>query len=95
MRAEMEQRENIWVQEQIEREKEAGRYTDLLHMDAETQAHYDFYLHVMSHYRLSRSYQQEWLNFAAEEERKYLSDEQDLDYTVQRIMDRAKMVMEG
>ena len=64
-------------------------------MDAETKERYDFYLHIMAHYRLGRSYNDEWLRFAAEEEDKYLDNEQDLDYTVKRIMERAKMVFEG
>ncbi|MBR5680231.1 MAG: extracellular solute-binding protein, partial [Clostridia bacterium] len=37
----------------------------------------------------------EWMNFAGEEGWKYMNSEQDLDYTVRRILDRAKMVMEG
>ncbi|MBR5680878.1 MAG: carbohydrate ABC transporter substrate-binding protein [Clostridia bacterium] len=37
----------------------------------------------------------EWLYFANEEEEKYLNDEQDLDYTVKRILDRAGMILKG
>ena len=37
----------------------------------------------------------EWVNFAGTETWKYLEDEQDLDYTVDRIVERAKMVLEG
>ena len=37
----------------------------------------------------------EWVNFAGAEAWKYLDDEQDLDYTVDRIVERAKMVLEG
>ena len=73
----------------------SGRYTDIWNMDAETKERYEFYLHVMAHYRLGRSYNEEWLRFAAEEEEKYLNNEQDLDYTVKRILERAKMVLEG
>ena len=37
----------------------------------------------------------EWIHFAGAEAWKYLDDEQDLDYTVKRIIERAKMVIEG
>ena len=37
----------------------------------------------------------EWLDYAGSEAWKYLNDEQDLDNTVKRILDRAKMVLEG
>ena len=37
----------------------------------------------------------EWLHYAGSEAWKYLASEQDLDYTVKRILERAKMVLEG
>ena len=37
----------------------------------------------------------EWVDYAGSEAWKYLNDEQDLDYTVKRILERAKMVLEG
>ena len=41
------------------------------------------------------AFNDEWLNYAGSEAWKYLNDEQDLDYTVSRILERAKMVLEG
>ena len=37
----------------------------------------------------------EWINFAGEEGWRYINSEQDLEYTVKRIFERAKMVLEG
>ena len=94
-RAEREAKLREDIEESREEEILSGRYTDIWNMDEETKERYDFYLHIMAHYRLGRSYNDEWLRFAAEEEDKYLDNEQDLDYTVKRIMERAKMVFEG
>ena len=73
----------------------SGSYVDIWNMDDQTKQRYAFYLHVMAHYRLGRTYQTDWLDFAAAEEKRYLNNEQDLDYTVKRIIDRAKMVLNG
>ncbi len=94
-RAEREAKMKADMEESREEEIRSGHYTDIWNMDEETKERYDFYLHVMAHYRLGRSYNEEWLRFAAAEEDKYLNDEQDLDYTVKRILERAKMVLEG
>ena len=94
-RAEREAKMKADMEESREEDIRSGRYTDIWNMDAETKERYEFYLHVMAHYRLGRSYNEEWLRFAAEEEEKYLNNEQDLDYTVKRILERAKMVLEG
>ena len=94
-RAEREEHIRQSAEEAREQAIRSGSYIDIWDMDAETQERYEFYLHVMAHYRLGRSYNEEWLRFAVAEEDKYLNDEQDLEYTVKRIMDRAKMVLEG
>ncbi|MBE6725786.1 MAG: carbohydrate ABC transporter substrate-binding protein [Ruminococcaceae bacterium] len=94
-RAEREARLRADIEERREEEIRSGRYTDIWNMDEETKERYEFYLHVMAHYRLGRSYNDEWLRFAVEERNKYLNSEQDLDFTVKRIMERARMVFEG
>ena len=53
------------------------------------------YLDAMRYFTLRPAYVGDWISFADEEQEKYLNDEQDLDYTVRRILERAKMVMEG
>ena len=53
------------------------------------------YLDALRHVRLQPAFFDEWGSFAGAEEQKYLNDEQDLDYTVKRILDRAKMVLVG
>ena len=79
----------------MEAEKEAGTYTDIWNMDEKTRDNYELYLHILSKFKLGRNYTKDWLLFALEECNRYLVSEQDLDYTVRRILDRAKMVMEG
>ena len=79
----------------IEAEKQAGTYTDIWNMDAKTRDNYELYLHILSNYKLGRSYTKDWLMFAQDECRRYLDSEQDLDYTVKRILERAKMALEG
>ena len=79
----------------IEAEKRDGTYTDIWNMDAKTRDNYELYLHILSNYKLGRSYTKDWLMFAQDECGRYLASEQDLDYTVKRILERAKMVLEG
>ena len=79
----------------IEAEKSAGTYTDIWNMDEKTRENYELYLRILSKYKLTRNYTKDWLMFALDECDLYLNDEQDLDYTVKRILDRAKMVLEG
>ena len=79
----------------IEAEKRDGTYTDIWNMDAKTRDNYELYLHILSNYKLGRSYTQDWLLFSLDECNRYLDDLQDLDYTVSRILERAKMVLEG
>ena len=56
---------------------------------------WEVYLDAMRYFTLRPAYVGDWISFADAEQEKYLNDEQDLDYTVRRILDRAKMVMEG
>ena len=56
---------------------------------------WDLYLDALRHVRLQPAFYDEWMVYASAEEEKYLNDEQDLDNTVKRILDRAKMVLEG
>lgn len=72
-----------------------GKYkNDLVNMDEATRRNFQLYLDCLKHLRLSRSYTEQWLDYAAGQEEKYYADEQDLDYTVKLILDRARMVMD-
>ena len=62
-------------------------------MDAKTEENYALYLDCLAHMKLGVSYG-EWDRFANEEAEKYWNDQQDLDYTVQRIIDRAKLILD-
>ena len=74
---------------------EFGTYTnDLVNMDEKTAHNFELYLDVLKYAKLGPSYVDEWLRFAAEEAEKYWNDQQDLDYTVQRIIDRAKLILD-
>ncbi|MCR5682339.1 MAG: hypothetical protein K6G29_07810 [Clostridiales bacterium] len=79
----------------IEDEKRRGDYTDIWNMDEETQENYALYRHIMAHFRVGQEFTDEWLSFAYEEADKYWNNEQDLEYTVERMMNRARMVFEG
>ncbi len=66
---------------------------EMTDMDEKTAYNYSLYLDCLSHMKLGRT-NKEWLGFAIEQERKYINDEQDLDYTVELIYNRAKLIME-
>ncbi len=53
------------------------------------------YREAMQYFRAFIPATDGWYSYAEEEMRKYIADEQDLEYTVERILDRAKMVLEG
>ena len=79
-----------------------GRYDLWLYKDAEKRMTTDAAKENWANYREAMQYFRAfvpstggWYSYAEEEMMKYLNDEQDLDYTVRRILDRAKMVMEG
>ncbi|MBR4959882.1 MAG: extracellular solute-binding protein, partial [Clostridia bacterium] len=77
-------------------EERRAEYTtnDLVNMDEKTAHNFGLYLEVLKYAKLGPSYVDEWLRFAADEQSKYLNDQQDLDYTVQRIIDRAKLILD-
>lgn len=56
---------------------------------------WETYLSLMPYFRTQIPFISEWVDYAEEELQKYLNNEQDLDYTVRRILDRAKMALEG
>ena len=79
-----------------------GKWDIWLYKDAEkrmktdaAKENWEIYRSLMPYFRTQVPFTSEWADYAGEELRKYLNDEQDLDYTVKRIMDRAKMVLEG
>ncbi len=88
-----EERREEMLQEIEERRAE---YTtnDLVNMDEKTAHNFELYLDVLKYAKLGPSYVDEWLRFAGDEQSKYLNDQQDLDYTVQRIIDRAKLILD-
>ena len=61
----------------------------------EAKKNWETYRSLMPYFRTQIPFTNEWSAFAHEELWSYLNDEQDLDYTVKRILDRAKMVVEG
>jgi Bacterial extracellular solute-binding protein. len=66
---------------------------DLTNMDEKTTQNMALYLNILSHVNVKRTYL-EWIRFAAAECEKYYNDEQDLDYTVEFIYNRAKLMLE-
>lgn len=68
-------------------------YNDLTDMDEKTAQNMALYLDVLSRVKVKRNYF-EWNRFADEESEKYYNDEQDLDYTVELIYNRAKLMLE-
>ena len=76
-----------------EERAESLNTNDYGNMDAKTEENYALYLDCLAHMKLGVSYG-EWDRFANEEAQKYWNDQQDLDYTVQRIIDRAKLILE-
>ena len=56
---------------------------------------WETYLSLMPYFRRQIPFISEWVDYAEEELQKYLNNEQDLDYTVKRILERAKMALEG
>ena len=77
-------------------EERRAEYTtnDLLNMDEKTAHNFELYLDVLKYAKLGPSYVDEWLRYAADEAEKYWNDEQDLDLTVQHIIDRAKLILD-
>ena len=80
----------------------SGRWDIWLYKDAEkrmktdaAKKNWETYLSLMPYFRTQVPFTNEWADYAYVELWKYLNDEQDLDYTVKRILDRAKMVLEG
>ena len=74
---------------------EFGTYTnDLVNMDEKTAHNFGLYTELLKYAKLGPSYVDEWLRFAADEAEKYWNDSQDLDLTVQRIIDRAKLILD-
>ena len=80
----------------------AGRWDIWLYKDAEkrmktdaAKKNWETYLSLMPYFRTQIPFTGEWVAYANAELWKYLNDEQDLDYTVKRILERAKMVLEG
>ncbi len=61
----------------------------------EAKRNWRIVLDAMRYYTIQPAFYDEWTVYAFAEEEKYLNDEQDLDYTVKRILERAKMVLEG
>ncbi len=79
-----------------------GKWDLWLYKNAEKQmktdaarSNWERYLAMMPYFRTQAPYTAEFVGFAEEESAKYLHNEQDLDYTVKRIIDRAKMVLNG
>ena len=80
----------------------SGRWDIWLYKDAEkrmktdaAKKNWETYLSLMPYFRTQIPFTNEWADYAYVELWKYLNDEQDLDYTVKRILERAKMVLEG
>ena len=79
-----------------------GKWDLWLYKDAEkrmktdaSKKNWETYLSLMPYFRTQIPFMYEWVDYAEEELQKYLNNEQDLDYTVKRILERAKMVLEG
>ena len=64
-------------------------------LDDEWLGYLDAYRDAEPYFVTVPAFNDEWLHYAGSEAWKYLNDEQDLDYTVKRILERAKMVLEG
>lgn len=64
---------------------------DLTDMDEKTAFNFEIYKNLLSRIKVNRRYS-EWISFAEEQADKYYNDEQDLDYTVELILARARMV---
>ena len=80
----------------------AGKWDIWLYKNAEkrmktdaAKKNWETYLSLMPYFRTQIPFTNEWADYAYVELWKYLNNEQDLDYTVKRILDRAKMVLEG
>ena len=67
---------------------------DLVNMDEKTAHNFELYCEILKYAKLGPSYVDEWLRFANDEAEKYFDDAQDLDYTVERILNRAKMILD-
>lgn len=80
----------------LETEERRAQYmtNDLVNMDEKTAENFALYLDYLKYAKLGPSYVDEWLQFANDEAEKYWNDSQDLDYTVQRIIDRAKLILD-
>ncbi|MDD4773982.1 MAG: hypothetical protein PHZ09_10355, partial [Eubacteriales bacterium] len=66
---------------------------DLSDMDEKTAYNYSLYLDCLSYMKPGGTYT-EWRIFAKEQAEKYENDEQDLDYAVELIYNRAKLMLE-
>ena len=62
-------------------------------MDEKTAQNMALYLDILSHVNVKRTYL-DWIRFADAECEKYYNDEQDLDFTVELIYSRAKLMLE-
>ncbi len=79
---------------EVEENRAEYMTNDLVNMDEKTAHNFELYSEVLKYAKLGPSYVDEWLRFAADEAEKYWNDQQDLDYTVQRIIDRAKLILD-
>ena len=79
---------------EVEENRAEYMTNDLVNMDEKTAHNFGLYTELLKYAKLGPSYVDEWLRFAADEQSKYLNDQQDLDYTVQRIIDRAKLILD-
>ena len=80
--------------QEIEERRAEYMTNDLVNMDEKTAHNFGLYTELLKYAKLGPSYVDEWLRFAADEAEKYWNDQQDLDYTVQRIIDRAKLILD-
>ncbi len=80
--------------ERIEKDYKTYMTNNLVNMDEKTAENFALYLDYLKYAKLGPSYVDEWLRFAADEAEKYWNDQQDLDYTVTRIIDRAKLILD-
>ena len=79
---------------EVEENRAEYMTNDLVNMDEKTAHNFALYTEVLKYAKLGPSYVDEWLRHAADEAEKYWNDEQDLDLTVQHIIDRAKLILD-
>ena len=82
------------ILQEIEELRTEYTTNDLVNMDEKTTHNFGLYTELLKYAKLGPSYVDEWLRFAGDEQSKYLNDQQDLDYTVERIIERAKLILD-